>query len=498
MEKGRSAPTLPIAADVPLEVATESASNRADAASMIVVLAKNASSVRSTVLFLERRGLSARILSSLNEAVELFSKKQANKLLLSVNFPHPKVEMLPVLMNQSFQIETILFAEENDRRSQQRLSSAKTKHVLFGPASGPVVMMKIRQIERELAGGESGESSSSSARSSNDKGDESLIKGGGSKLDDDMYLSSGGDLQRSGDLIVQKGWQSKMKSQVQEGIDSDDGGFVSEQGLALRRGLDRGLKAVPTGGGRRRLMNLAGPLRARNNQPSLGPPSDAQRSAINEDEVKKRCLREALAIVAGSPTALGGQLAKHNFAALISLRSASLNWSFVVSLNFSKQLPSEIFQTIEVAFFSLLRDHGFEFNEVETHSIVLDDMAIVENAFAFSEFTAVTQALDIEMGVARVHAENPVAVMVPYEENMLSVSLRDLPANVPIAFSVYLHFERNQKYIRFLKIGSKISEPQMGRLERRHPEVLVEHKDSEVYRRYFAAHAIRTPKRRAS
>jgi hypothetical protein len=536
------------------------------AAQMIVVLAKNASSVRSTVLFLERRGFAAKILPSLNDAVELFSKKEANKLLLSVNFAHPKVEMLPVLMNQSFQIETILFAEENDRRSQQRLSSAKTKHVLFGPVSGPVVMMKIRQIDRDLNGGDAEQAGSSGSRGPGEKRDESDIKVGGGRssnsddtvvlsnrsaadkkasldqllntLDDDegQPLSLDSDLQRSGETIIQKGQRSKLQSETQTGIDSGDGGAVSERGQELRRGLDRGLKAAPAGVGRRRLIaptkirkpmvlselsnadadelldteiasldksgSNAG-LSIEESAASVSPASGSLAAApgmalLSSDDVVQMCLREALVLVAGAPTERTHQLSKYKFAALITLRSASLSCSFVASLNFSKLLPSEIFHTIEIAFFSLLRDHGIEFRNSETSAIILDDMAIVKRAFAISDFVVVTQTSNIEVGVAKVLAKNPVAEMTPYDENMLSVSLRDLPIDEPMAFSVFLHLKRNQKYIRYLKCGSMISEPQVGRLERRHPEVLVEQKESEAYRRHYAAHAIQAPKRRAS
>lgn len=108
----------------------------AKAASMILVLAKKVSSVSQTVAFLERRGFAAKIISNVSDAVDIFTKKQANILLLSVNFAHPKVEMMPVLMNQSFNVETILFAEDSDRKSQSKLSNAKTKHVLFSRCGG--------------------------------------------------------------------------------------------------------------------------------------------------------------------------------------------------------------------------------------------------------------------------------------------------------------------------------------------------------------------------
>lgn len=532
MEKNGSARATAVAVAKSDEIISELAPAEAEvkAASMIVVLAKNASSVRSTVLFLERRGFAAKILSSLNEAVELFAKKEADKLLLSVNFPHPKVEMLPVLMNQSFQIQTILFAEDNDRKSQSRLDSAKTKHVLFGPVSGPVAMMKIRQIDREASGGVDDQSASGSTHFGSESRDEADIKIGGRLatrvnsfatnvrsegerkaaldqfmrgLNDDeaaSQVSFASDLQRAGDTIVQKGQRSKMKSETQKGIDADDRKAITESALAMRQGIDRGLTAAPIGGPiggpRRRLIaSNQMPKRGLTFTNADGVPTEA---AVASDDKIERCLREALATVAGRPTEQLKKLAKNKYAALFSLRSAKLNYAFVVSLNYAKQTPAELFHGIEIAFCSLLLDNGVEFENNETHLILLDNMTIVETAFGASEFTIVTRTAEIEMGVAKVYAKNPIPAMMPYEENMLSVSLRDLPTDEPVAFSVYLHFERNKKYVRYLKFGSSISEPQLGRLEKRHPKVLVEQGEGEAYRRHYAAHSIQPRRRRSA
>ncbi|MES2962737.1 MAG: hypothetical protein V4760_02530, partial [Bdellovibrionota bacterium] len=120
----------------------------------LVVIARDERSVRSAVAFLNRRGIPTKIVTNMNDAIDIFSKKQANMALLSVNYPHPKIEMLPSLLQQSFKADTILFAEDTDRKTTQRLSNTKARQVLFGPVSGPTVMMRVRQIEKENLGSE--------------------------------------------------------------------------------------------------------------------------------------------------------------------------------------------------------------------------------------------------------------------------------------------------------------------------------------------------------
>lgn len=562
------------------------------AASLVVILAKKESSVRQTVNFLERRGISARYVTSLNDAVDMFSRKEANMLLLSVNFPHPKVEMLPVLMNQSFAIETIVYAEETDRKSSSRLSNAKTKHILFGPVSGPVVMMKVRQIEREMAGStDDGAAEGANSRGANEKAESDDIKIGGRKpgSDDDSFVLNGnatgekavaldqlkralaeaeeasaeaGDLQRSGETYIQKGQRSKMNSAVEDG---DMNALLSARAQSLRAGLDRGLKEpeLSKSSLKRRLLmpsefkNSAfagsGDSTIGDSSPS-GDVSDSvtkaqkkfNRAAIDaatrsgdegsnedhvrsgdlasakasqsaraseqinatlspapiqprtQDEVILACLKEALAIVAGAPKVGPSELGEYSKAALISLRTAKFNCAFVVAIAFAKQTANELFHRIEIAFFSLLRDNGLEFESRDTFSILIDDMKIVQRAFLASDFTAVTQRNDLEIGVARVLVNNPIATVEPYDENMLSVSLLDIPLDAPVTYNVFLHLKLNRKYIRYLKEGSSLSDPQVTRLEQQHPNVILDQNDVEAYRRHYAAHSIRAPKSRTS
>lgn len=474
---------------------------------MLVVLAGKESNVRSTVSFLERRGFLVRLVSTLNEAVELFTKKQANMLLLSVNFAHPKVEMLPVLMYQSFEIDTILYADESDRKSSSRLNNAKTRHVLFGPVSGPVVMMKIRQIERERGLVSDDEADPQTRVSSTAVDDE--IKIGGNKISgSDAIVLSGreanekqaavdqlmralsegeedaasGDLMRSGDTYVAKGRRTGLNSAIEEvPLSPVPDEPISARARDLRCGIDRGLE---TAGGRRRLLSPNAFQRAQNRA------EEANGAIIHV------CLREAVTIVAGSLNPSLQRLSVHTSATLVYLQTPTLSCAFVVSVAYASRSPSEIFHRLATSFFALLRDRGIEFDDQQTHAIVIDNRKIVESAFEVSEFKLFSESVDLQLGVAIVEARNPIASLQPYEEDMLSIRIHDLPIDEPVTFDVFLHLKKNQKFLRYLKPGAKVSETQISRLARTHSNVLLEERSAEAYRRLYAAHAIQTVRSR--
>lgn len=160
----------------------------------LLVLARDAASVRSTVSFLNRRDIRCEMVASLNDAVDRLSNKEANMVLLSINFAHPRIEMIPLLLSQSFGVETIVFAEKTDRKSSQMLTACKAKHVIMGRISGPVVAMRVRKIEKDIESAlENGEgerhgekTDDGSGKDSQEKDDAILLKGRGGPSEDAM------------------------------------------------------------------------------------------------------------------------------------------------------------------------------------------------------------------------------------------------------------------------------------------------------------------------
>lgn len=137
--------------------ANEVTDSQEDAPSVgILVICKNPDGMRGPIGFLNRRGVQAIAVGTMNDAIDKLSKKLANYVLLSVNFSHPKVDLLPGLFHQTFNVDCIAFSETSDRKSESRLANFKCRHIIYGQASGPAILMKLRQIQRELEQATSG------------------------------------------------------------------------------------------------------------------------------------------------------------------------------------------------------------------------------------------------------------------------------------------------------------------------------------------------------
>lgn len=534
----------------------------------------------------------------MNDAVDMFAKKQANMALLSVNYPHPKIEMIPSLFQQSFKVDCILFAEDTDRKSTQKLSNMKARHVLFGPVSGPVVLMRLRQIEKENHQDESAPAAGSSVESEKAEEGSDAIKVGGTKADYDdrvqvkskrrsdaeaaaSALKEIGEetprarensepsesLERSGSMIIQKGQRSTMKSAVQSGP-MDKLRRAEFAGRAFGRAIDQGLREAPSGAkaklfippppwtrpeqeaereereeaellaeveaaeveaeaelakrdaialekakqalidtevteaaeSEKNASEKANAKKMSAVQKGAEPSSSSSRReavklrepSSKEEELFLRCLKEALNTVCGEPIGVRSGVGKVRAAGLVSVRSPKCQGAFVIEVGRSRLNPQDYLQRIEVAFFSILRRTGIELQQGEQFAIELEDYEIVEKAVEASDYKLISVTPDHEVAAAVVPLSRPFPTIETHSENMLKVELGDLPVEVPVTFDVFLHLPSNKKYLRYLKVGSKMSGKQSDRLGKKYriSHMYLNRGDRDAYRRHYAAQSI--------
>ena len=212
-------------------------------ATSLVIVAKNLKRMNGPASFLNRRGIPTVVAATLNEAIDKIAKKEVNMMLISIEYPHPKVEMIPMLFGQSFNIEVIIFAETDDRKVQQRLSTCKAKNILNGYASGPSMLLKVRQLEKQMRG-ETDEAEQSSSRTK-------LSRKPGEEENQDMVFSSR-DGSAGKDAIVLKGRRQggntdeskqrkrrrKLAEGQAEGDDDADGVYEDDTDLDNLQGVD--------------------------------------------------------------------------------------------------------------------------------------------------------------------------------------------------------------------------------------------------------------------
>ena len=627
-----------------MEQASDSAAPE-EVQTSLVILASQERTVKATATFLTRRGIQVQVVTALNDAMDLLTKKLANIVLVSCNYPHPKIEMIPSLLAQSFSVPCIAFAEETDRKTTQRLGAMKTRHIMFGPVSGPSVLMRIRQIEKEASdaklAAEGGDEKERAERSGSAESGDIKVGGGrsgsangaivlkgkksgsaGSEEDNSVETESGEDeegsvhvagkgLQRSGETYVQKGTRSGLKSAIESGPTASDGATPTPA-EAMKAAIENGLSEVqpqdkpkllvppprPAGksnfaiekrtqgpGGKeldaaspgaaptkslaeslaeanreaaeknaaemaeakekaerkaveleakkkeaaeraREHAELENAKRAKAKEASdklqeenakkakLHEEEEKKKKAIQLEEEKKvrekaaaeaklrqahseeealmiRFIREAVVIVCGATTSYPEKSGDYTAFGLIVLKSKRIEGSAMIALSTKSTRAQDLLQRIELAFFSLVRDAGIELDQGEQFSIELDDRETVERVFAGSDYVLRMKNDVNEVGLAIVHVENPEPVVEPAGDSMLKILAREIPTDLKLTFEVFIHMPWNKKFIRYLKVGSKLLDRQATGFEKFHIEHLfLNEQDRDAYRKHYAANSI--------
>src|SRR4051812_24377090 len=112
----------------------------------VLILANRPNDFRSALLYLNRRELDVEISGSLSASIEAIASGTCQFLMLSIDFPGSRAEILPQVLEQTFPVSVIVFAENHDRRTVQRLGSLRAKNILFSNPSGPSMLARIKQI----------------------------------------------------------------------------------------------------------------------------------------------------------------------------------------------------------------------------------------------------------------------------------------------------------------------------------------------------------------
>ncbi|MES2962736.1 MAG: hypothetical protein V4760_02525, partial [Bdellovibrionota bacterium] len=220
-------------------------------------------------------------------------------------------------------------------------------------------------------------------------------------------------------------------------------------------------------------------------------PVKLREPASRQEELFLRCLKEAMSTVCGEPFGVKTGLSNVRAAGLVSVKSQKIEGAFVIEVGRSRLNPQDFLQRIEVAFFSILRRSGIELQQGEQFAIELEDYDIVKKAVEASDYMMISSSPDHEVAAAVVPVTRPFPKLEAHSDKMLKVQLGDLPIDVPITFDVFLHLPSNKKYLRYLKVGSKMSGKQSSKLgQYRVSHLFLNEGDRDAYRKHYAAQSI--------
>lgn len=138
----------------------------------LLIVCKNPAAFQQSASFLSRRGWPTTVVGSLAKAIEFITKSKPDFVLVSFNHPNQQVAKLPVILAQTFNLESVGFVEFADAQSTARLAASPLANKIQGLPSGPNIQRTIRKIliDRYAPTSTTGESSDQERASQNDLG----------------------------------------------------------------------------------------------------------------------------------------------------------------------------------------------------------------------------------------------------------------------------------------------------------------------------------------
>ncbi|MDZ4084898.1 MAG: hypothetical protein U1E10_18290, partial [Bdellovibrionales bacterium] len=456
--------------------ATEAESDAQEHPIRLVILSKDAATVKSTAAFLVRRGVEIFATTVFQEAVDKLASDWTRFILLSINFPHPKIEMVPRLLAQSFNVETLVFAELSDRKTNSRLTASKAKHIIFGTVSGPVVLMRLTQILKEQ--NQTDDETTSIAKSSGTSAEEASInvKGGSSPAK---------NVDKMKRLMAALGEQATTEAPTSSGL---------EAGVAIQKG-NRGklhlLVPPPTVASKKALREAVKAGKLKPAQPEiteavLRPPSTIEGSeSVGIDpetsvpisaptqsavDLLDRCIRAALKECCGWPRDQKESLIDYSTVSVLVFHTSFFRGSVLIAIGRGQFDHVEMLKSIETEFVFQIIQSGVDIGIGEIERYEITPASAAEDAFLASVTSAVSRSDKLEVGIAVLDLvpEEPEIIETP--DLMIAVKPEAIEPEARLDFEVFLHLPLNGRYVKYVKEGYSISRGQSSRLSSRNKQ----------------------------
>lgn len=499
----------------------------------LLILVKDSNSVRGTASFLERRGVETVVANTMQDVIDRLAQGWSKYVLLSINYPHPKIDLIPMLMSQSFRAEIMVFAETADRKTNMRLTGSKAKHVIFGSPSGPVVLMRLKQMQREAmeSTSEGAETGTRHSGARENEADQQVHVSGGSGAAGGAVHFKGtaqaGGAYQSGQLDRSEALSKLMSalkstetddaslereiSEVNESLISLQSAEVQKKAKSrleqmrnsaqkpnvhFQKGMGRGRLGlyIPPPTKKQKETVLAAIRAGQLNMPDaeehtaegvLAGPSESAPSAPAETSSQsehptliEQCIREALTRVCGKPRTGRETLLEYQTASVLILSSQQFTGSVLIVIGRGSFDHKRTLRQVESELLKLMSERGIDFSIGEMHSYPIEPAPACEEAFFEAEFCAVSRSEELEVGMAYVDIIPSEPMATEAKDDMLEVSCEDIEPELPLHFELYLYLPMNKKYLRYVKNGSSLSIKQSENLKTNEVKALYLNKGS--------------------
>ncbi len=457
-----------------VEAGTEAGEDSAKATPIrLVILSKDAATVKSTAAFLVRRGVEVFATTVFQEAVDKLASEWTRFILLSVNFPHPKIELVPQLLAQSFKVEALVFAELSDRKSSSRLTTSNAKHIIFGSVSGPVVLMRLTQILKDQNQTDEEVTSFSKAAAGSAEDGSINVKGGSqapknaekmkrlmAELDEDSFEGQPTTSGLEAGIAIQKGNRGQLHL------------LVPPPSAAQKKGVVAGIK-----------QGKLKPAQPKINDGLLHPPSVIEGSeavglksemalplaapAQSSVDLLDRCIRAALKECCGWPRDQKETLIEYRTVSVLVFHTQFFRGSILFAIGRGQFEHVEMLKSIETEFVFQVIQAGVDIGIGELERYEITPASAAEDAFLAALTCAVSRSDNLEAGIAVLDLvpEEPEIIETP--DLMIAVRPEAIEPEAKLDFEVFLHLPLNGRYVKYVKEGYSISSGQSSRLSSR-------------------------------
>ncbi len=434
----------------------------------VLALCKTPDAIRTTITFLARRGVQITTVSTVQELLDKLSQRLVDFIFLSATFPHQKLDTIPGLLHQSFGIETVAFAEKWDRRSEALISQLRMKHVIYGPVTGPSVLLKVRQLVK-LAAEE--RAKAAAKESAHAKPDEiaSLMKiltsdSGEGPIGSEITKSAPPDYK----VFVAKGKPPLMMSYIPPSSANKDRGLAVFKQDPRIPNTHKIILAEPKAHEQ--------PTREAEKPAAKVLPFPQQHGAPLKrvpDSIAKNpkvmvlweCARRAVLDVTQGTEVFDTAISRIHSLALLSINCEAVRGCFLLTAGKGRSFPYGAIADLQQRFLFHLFEAGQYVRDGDCEVIEIDVRNLPDGAFIDSDFslTALSDVAELSISFLDVAPANP-EIERSAVDDFSRIQVKDVATGVPLTFDAYIYMPLNRKTLKYLKEGGELGIKQKSKL----------------------------------
>lgn len=462
----------------------------------LLILKSNPSSLKTAEAFLRNRDWEIVSTTNLKEALITILTKQPAFVLISMEYPHPKIATIPKILKQSFPLCFIAYAENSTKQTIELVQDSGLEYMLFPVVTGPAIERLVNKYYKDQLNKMPAESDG-----------QRFSSGGVNDIPDFVRLKSSGHGQSTNDINVKSSYNSeefRNKLFTMLGVDPNE---KVEELTVLNSNENSEQSNQSIAGGDSvfaELSKLSGGNKPKPENESLKRPQvmgfDPKNSKSNfySKKYDHENASESV-IVQGTKEAIEssvefgtGEVSENvdqaSNVACIMIESTRFSGYLVAALGKDKKIDEEFIKMIQDRLVKFLKQNGEQLNSEESLNLKINKVPFEEWALAYADFLRKSVHNGEEIAMAFFPRSDMQGKWAKAkDEEMFMISLDEIKPDTPIEMNLYLYLPKNNKYCLYTPKHGRFSQTQKERLMKQRVTHLHAMKlDMEDFKRYRA------------